>query len=244
MKRKKSLKIVGVLLLVVSVCAMFVFVFNQHYLMQTESQYQKMRTKSETDETKETHDFTELQKQNEDIYGWICVPGTKVDYPVLQGQEDNFYLNHDVTRAEAMAGAIYSNQCNSKEMTDYITILYGHDMKAGTMFGSLHRYDEVAFLQENPGFYFETATGKIDYEILGVYNYNDQYIPAVFNVNSAPSMLSFWDSLEKCAEEKDALTHVKSGATITEEDRLLVLSTCIRGQDDRRFLVVGKQIQK
>lgn len=244
MNKNNGIKIVSLLLLIVAVCGICFIGLKQKYLEQTENRYQALRSRTEKSEKEETHNFVQLQKENEDIYGWIYVPGTQVDYPVLQSEQDNFYLSHDVTRAESVAGAIYSNQCNSIEMTDYITVLYGHDMKAGTMFASLHCYDEETFLQENPIFYFETEEKKSTYEILGVYNYNDRYIPAVFDVKSASGMLSFWDSLEKCAEEKDALTHAKPEASITEEDRLLVLSTCIRDQDERRFLVVGKQIQQ
>lgn len=86
-----------------------------------------------------TVDFAALWEQNEDVYAWITVPGTLVDYPVLQHpSDDEYYLHHTIDHVEGLPGSIYSETVNAKDFTDMNTILYGHNMKNDTMFGSLH----------------------------------------------------------------------------------------------------------
>ncbi len=170
------------------------------------------------------------------------MPNTIVDYPVLQSEEDNYYLNHDLDHTETIAGAIYSNACNSQDMSDGITILYGHDMKADTMFGSLHLFDEADFFETNETMTFETADAIYTYQIFGVYNFNDSYLPSLYDVTSASGVESFLSDLESCANERSSITHVREDVEVTSSDKLLVLSTCISGRDDRRFLVVGKLV--
>ena len=113
-------------------------------------------------------------------------------------------------------------------------------MKAHTMFGSLHLFDDKEFFDENDTILVETPEALLTYSIYGVYNYNDNYIPSVFSVTEAQGAQEFIDSLEECAKEGDKLTHIRQGETLTADDKILVLSTCISGQDDRRFLVVAK----
>lgn len=243
MKQIKRLQIISAVSLLLAVSALFVNVYLQHTRTLEEKEYEKLRketvqTEKKTDAQPE-HDFAALKKQNEDIYAWIKVEQTLVDYPVLQGKEDNYYLNHDVNHNEAASGAIYSNSCNATDMVDRITILYGHDMKADTMFGSLHLFDEADFLEKNHTMTIETQDCLRTYEIVGVYNYNDDYLPAKFDVTSEEGVLAFQKALQLCAQEKNEITHVREAVEITKKDKLLVLSTCIPGQDERRFLVVG-----
>lgn len=239
MKIKGRTKIISVIVVLIAAICVGVFFYTQWQNDKSEDTYHKLR-QEKTQEQQAVHDFAQLQKQNPDIYAWIRVPNTKVDYPVLQSSEDNFYLSRDINKQDSKPGSIYSNTCNSKDMEDAITIFYGHDMKAHTMFGSLHLFDDEAFFEENETILVETPDALRTYVIYGVYNYNDNYIPAVFSVNEAQGAQDFIDSLDECVKEGDKLTHVRQGETLTADDKILVLSTCISGQDDRRFLVVAK----
>lgn len=243
MKTNGRTKIISVIVVLIAAICVGVFFYTQWQNDKSEDAYHKLR-QEKTQEQKATHDFAQLQKQNPDIYAWIQVPNTKVDYPVLQSEEDNYYLSRDINKQDSKPGSIYSNACNGKDMEDAITIFYGHDMKAHTMFGSLHLFDEEEFFEENDTILVETAEALYTYVIYGVYNYNDNYIPAVFAVDEAQGAQDFIDSLEECAKEGDKLTHVRQGETLTADDKILVLSTCISGQDDRRLLVVAKQTNR
>lgn len=246
-KHERLLRLISAVIVLAAALCLGIYIYQQHQNDFAEAEYAKMRQKQEKTEepvaeASPIHDFASLQEQNADVYGWINVANTIVDYPVLQTEEDNYYLSHDMNHVETTAGAIYSNACNSKDMSDAITILYGHDMRADTMFGSLHLFDEETFFQQNETMTFETADALYTYQIFGVYNYNDRYLPSLFDLKSSDGAQEFLDALAECAAEGSAITHVREGISVNAEDKLLVLSTCIGSQSDRRFLVVGKLI--
>lgn len=188
------------------------------------------------------HDFDELKDQNEDIYAWINVPETKVDYPILQTEEDNYYLNRNLDRSSGYPGCIYSNKCNSKEFTDYITVFYGHNMKNKTMFGSLHGFEDEDFFQENTQFYIYTETGRLTYEIYAVVKFTDAYIPAYYDVDTAEGRDSFLDAVRERVPKYSG-SYLHEEMEIEPEDRLVVLSTCVSGVGEQRYLVIGRFVE-
>ena len=97
-------------------------------------------------------DFKELMKINPDIYAWIYIPNTNVDYPVAQSGPDNddsFYLSHNVYKNYQFSGTIYSEKKNSRDFMDPVTVLYGHNMLNGSMFATLHNFNDKEFFDEN-----------------------------------------------------------------------------------------------
>lgn len=111
------------------------------------------------------YDFGQLHEQNEDIYAWIVVPGTQVDYPLLQSETDNYYLDYNLDHSKGYPGCIYTNQCNRKDFSDYNTVLYGHNMKNGSMFGSIHSFEDETFFDGHPYIYVYTENERLTYEI-------------------------------------------------------------------------------
>lgn len=209
-------------------------------------------TETETEEPTEVdeniycervHDFDELKDQNEDIYAWITVPETKVDYPILQTEEDNYYLNRNLDHSRGYPGCIYSNKCNSKEFTDYITVFYGHNMKNKTMFGSLHGFEDEEFFQENTQFQIYTETGRLTYEIYAVVKFTDAYIPAYYDVDTAEGRDSFLDAVRERVPKYSG-SYLREEMEIEPEDRLVVLSTCISGVPEQRYLVIGRFVEQ
>ena len=99
---------------------------------QTDTQESKEQSKTKEKKKKLDIpvDFETLQKENPDIYAWITIPGTDIDYPVVQDSTDNtYYLNHAADTSLSDSGAIYSEKENAKDFDDYLTVLYGHNMK-------------------------------------------------------------------------------------------------------------------
>ena len=87
--------------------------------------------------------FGELQSVNPDVYAWITVPGTEIDYPILQHPSDNsYYLMHNIDGSYGYPGCIYTENLNSKDFTDNNTVIYGHNMKNGSMFAQLHKFEQ------------------------------------------------------------------------------------------------------
>ena len=99
-------------------------------------------------------DFKKLIKINSDIYAWIYVPGTRIDYPVALNQEDDtHYLKYNFKNEPEFAGCIYTEKANKKDFTDPNTIFYGHNMRNGSMFQNLHKFEDEQFFNKHKEVY-------------------------------------------------------------------------------------------
>ena len=186
-------------------------------------------------------DFDELKEENEDIYAWIVVPETKVNYPILQSETDNYYLEHNLDHSKGLPGTIYTNKCDAKDFSGFNSILYGHNMRNGGMFGSLHQFDKEEFFEENSIFYIYTEENRFTYEIFVTRKISDAYLPAYYSFDVQTSQQAFIDML--LGEITDNMTHIREGVEVTTDDKLVTLSTCISGASSNRFIVVGKLIE-
>ena len=129
-------------------------------------------------------DFEALQERNPDVYAWITVPGTQIDYPILQRENDNtYYLTHTIDHEEKTEGAIFTENYNSTGFGDPNTVIYGHDMKNGTMFRSLLDYQDREFFEENKEIIIYTPDAIRHYEIFAAYPYDNRHILRSFNLN-------------------------------------------------------------
>lgn len=256
-KNKKVIYIGSTIGVILLICLVLIFLKYKQYqdkinenILKMENLVEKVTIDTKSEDEKGTepeivseepcvmHDFTALKQMNEDAYAWITIPETKVDYPILQSTTDDKYLNTNIDGSSGYPGCIYSNACNSKEFDDYITVLYGHNMKSGAMFGSLHNFDDEDFFQAFDKYTVETEKNRFIYSIYAVVNYDDKLIPAYFDVKSSTGRDAFIESLEVC--RKNSITHFNDEIEISGEDKVLVLSVCIKGQDNRRYLVVSK----
>ncbi len=183
-------------------------------------------------------DFAGLWKnENDEIYSWLTVPNTNVDYPVLRSRtDDNFYIDHGVDKQYSASGAIYSQYCNSKDYSDRVTVLYGHNMRAGTMFATLHRFEDADFFDKNKTMTVYTPYKKLDYEIVSAFVYDDSHIMNSFDFNKDEVYKSFLDNV---LDPRSLQSNVRKGAKLDTSDRILILSTCLN-YGEGRYLVVGK----
>lgn len=160
-----------------------------------------------------------LQEQNPQVIGWIRIPGTPVDYPLLQGEDNQFYLEHDWKGDPAYVGSIFLEYQNSPGLMDYNTVVYGHNMLSGAMFGTLHKYQSEAYREAHPYIYLVTGAGVLRYEIFSSYN---------AAVDSQTYALSFPQEENKRDFLIMALEYSDIDTKITPDlmDRILTLSTC------------------
>ena len=252
--------VVGILI-AVAVCCIGYLVWHNYSIHVQELEYERMREQeeavseetemteqvTETEETESTedekiycepvYDFEELEAENEDIYAWIVVPGTMVDYPVLQSKTDNYYLDYNIDHTKGYPGCIYTNSCNQKDFSDYITVLYGHNMKKGTMFGSLHRFEDENFFAEHDKIYVYTKDRRLTYTIRESVKFSDVYIPAEYPVNELAGRDAFLGDLEKYMDNR--ASHSREGVSVGDSDRIITLSTCVNGERNRRYVVIG-----
>ena len=208
-------------------------------VVETQAPTQRFAETTAKVEEAETVDFKELMEINPDIYAWIYIPNTNVDYPVAQsaqGESDSFYLDHNVYKNYQFAGTIYSEKHNKKDFSDPVTILYGHNMLNGSMFASLHNFNDKDFFDNNNTIFVFTKDKLYTYLIYSAYQYDDRHILNSFNMNDD---YSFRDYLDSTLLQRPYYCNVREGIELTTDDRILTLSTCMNGGGNVRYLVQG-----
>lgn len=185
--------------------------------------------------------FAELYLQNPDLVGWITVPGTRVDYPVVQRPEtQDYYLHRDFYGKYDSHGCIYVREvCDVFRPSDNIT-MYGHRMKDYTMFAELAKLQDKKFLQENPYIYFDTLTEYHTYQVAYVLTTSASIGSgfAYHELVDAPNEEVFNQWLEECKR----YSLFDTGVTVTYGDKLITLSTCEYTHENGRLVVVAKRI--
>ena len=182
-------------------------------------------------------DWDAIHAMNEDIYAWIYVPGTDVDYPVLQHPTENdYYLHKNFAGEYSLDGNIYTQvEYNSKDFTDYHTALYGHNRRSnGKMFRTLHNFQNRNFFDEYPYFYIYTEKGVYVYEIFAAYRTTSEHQIANYPISTYEGLLEY---VEMAMERT---THTGYKRTIPEDEhlgRIMTLSTCVGDDPSVRFLV-------
>ncbi len=184
-------------------------------------------------------DFEKLQSYNKELVAWVRVPNTNIDYPVgrHEGEDQSYYLSHDMYQDEAYAGCIYMEDINSPDFTDPNTIFYGHNMKNGSMFKTLHLFEDKKFFDKQRYFYVYTPGHILIYEIFAAYDVDDIYIPGAYNFCSTDE--DFQRYLDDIMTMRSMGANMIDGLELDLTDRILTMSTCIGGQPDRRYLVQG-----
>lgn len=180
-------------------------------------------------------DFDKLQEINPDIYAWIRIPDTNIDYPIAQREgDDEYYLHHDMYQKPRFAGCIYTEDCNSREFTDPNTVIYGHNMKNKSMFQNLHLFSDEEFFEEHPDVYIYTPKGVLVYHVFAAYTYDDRHIMNSFDF-SDPEVFQAY--LEEIMHIRSMDANLRDGVDVTVDDHIITLSTCIGGQTNSRYLV-------
>lgn len=187
-------------------------------------------------------EYKKLQAKNEDLIGWIKIADTNIDYPVMQGEDNEYYLQHNFDKAEDKNGCIFMDtQCDViRHSMNYI--LYGHHMQSGNMFGNLYKYEDEEYGKAHKTIQFDTIYEKGTYELMYVfrskvlseedisfkyYQFIDAYSSKEFNSNM---------------NEMAKLSYYDTGVTATYGDQLLTLSTCDYEETGGRFVLVCKRI--
>lgn len=186
-------------------------------------------------------EYAELYKANSHMVGWLNIPGTRINYPVLQNsQEVNYYLYLDFYRQYSKHGSIYVREsCDVFAPSDNVTI-YGHRMRDGSMFYDLMNYKEKEFFEKNRYIYFDTISEYHTYEILAVFlttaTRNQGFSYHTFE--TALTDAEFDQFVATCKE----LSLYETGVTAQPGDKLICLSTCEYTYANGRMVVVAKRI--
>ena len=180
-------------------------------------------------------DFDALRKINPDVIGWLRYEGTIIDYPVVQGENNEMYLSMLFDRTWGGCGTLFADCITEAPFRQFNTIVYGHHMKDGTMFACLKELRDPEYCKKHSRLELITPEGKFDLVIWAFLN--------------EPSDSTIYTTNFKLEEDKQAYLNLIQGlasyittANVTTEDRLVMLSTCAYEFEEARYIVVCKMV--
>lgn len=202
---------------------------------------------SEKEATKETDNriekVKELQKENPDIVGWLEIVGTNISYPILQGKDNSYYMNHNYKKEKSVDGSLFLDKAYNWEKPSTNLLIYGHNNRGSKeMFVELLKYKDEGFYKEHKNIRFTTATEDAEYEIISaflsrVYYKHEKDVFRYYYFIDANNKEEFDNYVESC--KKASLYNIDVSAEYG--DQLITLSTCEYSQEDGRFAVVARK---
>lgn len=237
---KKTLYAVIAAVLIIALCITVAVIRENREKQENAEKYKEMveivpPSQDENEENAEptfTVNFEELKQGNPDIYAWIDIPDTVISYPMLRSETEDYYLSHNADKKSSAYGAIYTQNYNSDTFEDFNTVIYGHNMRNGTMFGTLKKYRNKEYFDNNSYINIYTPQSKLTYKIFAAYVYDDSHILYTFD---------FADKEIRKTYLADIFSgkfggHLNSDVEVTEDDKIITLSTCTN-VDSERYLV-------
>lgn len=179
-------------------------------------------------------DLASLQQINSDAVGWIEIPGTVISYPLVHTSDNVYYLTHTFRKEESRSGSIFIEHANSPDFSDLHTIIYGHNMKNGSMFAGLKNYRNESYFENHPYIYIDLEDGSHCYQIFSCHEAPVTDVSYTIGYAADDVYASFLDEI-KTSSLYDTGVDVETG------DSVITLSTCT-SNDANRFVVHAKKI--
>ena len=181
-------------------------------------------------------DFEGLKEINPEIYAWLRIPDTNIDYPILQHEDEDqsYYLTRDIYGETNQAGSIYTEYYNHKDFMDPNTVIYGHNMKNGSMFHNIRYFSDKEYFDEHHELYIYLPEKILKYEIITCYEYDDRHLIGTYDFLDEEVYARY---LEEIMNPRSMYTMVREGVEVTTEDKLVTLSTCIANKPNNRRLL-------
>lgn len=188
-------------------------------------------------------EYKSLYNHNKNLIGWLKIADTNIDYPVMQTDNNEFYLDHDVNHEPDKNGTLFMDyQCDILAPSANF-IIYGHNMRSGNMFGNLDKYKSESYYKEHPVILFDTIYEKGIYQVMYVFNSHiyteDEITFKYYQMIEIDSEKEFESNMKSMQE----IALYDTGVEAVYGDQLITLSTCDYGEDDGRFVVVAKRVQ-
>ena len=245
-QKKSRLKTAVLALLAVALVAVLVISLYQGlkvYLPQKQEQERFSEIRRIAEDENENADgkgLYRLSEHNSDFVGWLSIPDTVIDYPVVMPPENDsqYYLHRDFDKNYSFSGIPFIGE-GCDENSD-IFIIYGHNMKTGTMFGTLDKYANQEWLDAHPDFTFETLTDKRTYRVFAVFrtkvnSKNEyRYFDNVGNYDT--------DEFQRIANEFKSRSEIETDAFPSDNEQILILSTCSYHTENGRFAVAAYRV--
>ena len=176
--------------------------------------------------------YDELKRINEDFAGWLYYEPLDISYPIVRGNDNDYYTHYTFEGEKNSSGAIFMDFLNKTDYSDYNTIIYGHNMRNGTMFGSLKKMlNDSSIQEENPNFYVFTEDKAYMYEIFAVYltQADSRTYDLIRNEDEQQAFLDYVDETANWRSDK----------VVSASDKVMTLSTCHGLHSNNRTIILG-----
>ena len=241
MKKKKS-KVRRIALDIIMVCLAGIVVFSGYRVYKIMHDYKVNRDiYSRIAETAMPEgfngeiDFDALRKINPDIVGWLYYESTNINYPIVQGKDNDYYLHISFDGTWTLGGTLFADAITEEPFNQFNTIVYGHHMQDHTMFGDIKELRDTEYCKAHPQFELITPEGKYHLRICAFLNQPADSAIYTTNFHDEEGKQGYIDLIKSLA------TYITT-EEMTTEDRLVILSTCAYEYQDARYMVVGKMI--
>lgn len=186
-----------------------------------------------------------LQEENPDIVGWLEIEGTSINYPVLQGDDNEYYMTHNYKKQKSKNGSIFLTKDYNWSIPSSNLLIYGHNLSNGTMFQELLKYEKEDFYKKHPIIRFTTNNEDAEYEIISafksrVYYKSEKNVFRYYYFVNAKTEAEYNEFVQNA--KKASLYNIDK--TAQYGDQLITLSTCSYHVEDGRFAVVGRKTTK
>lgn len=202
----------------------------------TETKARQIALPPEENAVPQAVDFNSLYEISRDAAAWLYAPNGDINYVVAQAEDNDYYLHHLLDGTAANSGTLFIDCHNSSDFSDWNTVIYGHNMKNGTMFASLLEYRNPAYYEAHPIMYLYTPENRYKIELIAGFTTSTEDIIYQF-----PSSKQNRDKILQHAYHSSSFI---SGITVEAEDKLVTLSTCSYTSDNSRYVVIGRLIKE
>ena len=181
--------------------------------------------------------FDVLWNVNKDVYAWIEIANTKINYPIVECGSDSYYLNHAIDGSNDKNGTLFTEIFyNHSDFNDPVTVIYGHDMKSGAMFGTLQKYSDNEYFAKHNSINVYLPDRTLTYNVFAALPYNNKHILYSWNFNKEDNYNNF---LRNIKSTKSLLANFDNSIEVTSSDKIIILSTCLKSNNTQRFLVMA-----
>lgn len=244
---KRSKKIISlVLIIIIFFCALQIYQKRLGYYTDSKD-YESLRSLSPLSDSSINTDPEEqekdaeyeksLKEMNSDYKFWIKVDGTNIDFPVVQGKDNDFYLHHNFNNEKSFSGSIFIDSSNNLKDDDNI-VIYGHNMRNDTMFAQMKHFKNENFFNKNKYITLYRDGKKLNFEIFSVYLSNAKDLESQIKLNF-PNEKSYEAYLK---EQADKSLFKREGMDLKPDNKILTLVTCGYEFDNARIVVVAKEV--
>ncbi len=181
-------------------------------------------------------DFEGLRAKSPDYAAWIYSPDTVINYPVVYTDNNFYYLDHIPGEQYNTAGTLFIDCRNAADFSDQNTMIYGHNMNDGSMFASIREYAKQEYYDAHPVIYLSTPDFNYRLDLIAGFLTEPTSFAYATNFDEPEQFMAYIEAIEE-------MSTFKSDVEVTEEDKVVTLSTCTYEIDDGRYVVVGKLTQ-